>query len=130
MRAFSGRLVWFSSSVLPQPPAPVSKLQLAVLIVDPLNSSDQINREKPGGAPPGGGCVPTAPHVNCSHVFATVRSETSGAQDARARSAETNLLVALPRSVKAPPAMSDHVNCSHVLIDGRSATSGAHVPRF
>src|SRR6185436_19618187 len=98
-------------------------------MVEPVNSSDQTRREKPGGAP-GAGCVPTVPHVNCSQVFATVRSETSGAHEARARSAETNLLVALPRRVNAPPARSDQVNCSHVLIDGRSATSGAHVPRF
>src|ERR1044072_5115059 len=97
-------------------------------MVEPLNSSDQTNVENPGGAP-AGGCEPTAPHVNCSHVFATVRSDTRGAHVARARSAETKRLVALPLRVKAPPATSVQVNCSHVPIDGRSATSGANAAR-
>src|SRR6185436_6463684 len=96
-----------------------SKPQFAVLIEEPLNSSDQRRLGNPGGAP-AGGCEPTAPHVNCSHVLAAVRSATRAAP--RLRSAETKRLFPLARRVKAPPAMSVQVNCSHVPIVGRSAT--------
>src|SRR5215813_3616732 len=86
----------------------------------------QVGAHEPPLPPP----PPTAPQVNVSHVLADTRSETSGANAPRFRSALTNLPVTLPVKVKAPPARSPHLKCSHVPAEARSATSGANVPRF